>query len=73
MSIDYEEQYWTKFEEIVFNVTDTLKDSNGVITDENCNNINNALSISIKKVQELVKNDSSLSEDIEILTRSLQS
>ena len=27
----------------------------------------------IKKVQELVKNDSSLSEDIEILTRSLQS
>ena len=27
----------------------------------------------IKKVKELVKNDSSLSEDIEILTRSLQS
>ena len=27
----------------------------------------------IKKIQELVKNDSSLSEDIEILTRSLQS
>ena len=27
----------------------------------------------IKKIQELVKNDSTLSEDIEILTRSLQS
>ena len=27
----------------------------------------------IKKIQELVKNDSSMSEDIEILTRSLQS
>ena len=55
MSIDYEEQYWTKFEEIVFNVTDTLKDANDVITKENCNDINNALSISIKKIQELLK------------------
>ena len=55
MSIDYEEQYWTKFEEIVFNVTDTLKDANDVITEENCNDINNALSNSIKKIQELLK------------------
>ena len=55
MSIDYEEQYWTKFEEIVFNVTDTLRDANDVITKENCNDINNALSISIKKIQELLK------------------
>ena len=55
MSIDYEEQYWTKFEEIVFNVTDTLKDANDVINEENCNDINNALSISIKKIQELLK------------------
>ena len=55
MNIDYEKQYWTKFEEIVFNVTDTLKDANDVITEENCNDINNALSISIKKIQELLK------------------
>ena len=55
MSVDYEEQYWTKFEEIVFNVTDTLKDTNDVITEENCNDISNALSVSIKKIQELLK------------------
>ena len=55
MNIDYEEKYWTKFEEIVFYVTDTLKDANDAITEENCNDINNALSISIKKIQELLK------------------
>ena len=55
MSVDYKEQYWTKFEEIIFNVTDTLRDSNDVITAENCNDINNVVSISIKKLQELLK------------------
>ena len=43
MSVDYEEQYWTKFEEIVFNVTDTLKDINDEITEQNSNDINNVL------------------------------
>ena len=55
MSVDYEEQYWTKFEEIVFNVTDTLKDVNDVITEQNSNDINNVLCSLIKKVQELLK------------------
>ena len=55
MSIDYEEQYWTKFEELVFKVTDTLKDSNDVITEQNSNDINNVLCSLIKKVQELLK------------------
>ena len=36
-------------------MSDTLKDINDVITEENCNDINNALSISIKKIQELLK------------------
>ena len=55
MSVDYEEQYWTKFEEIVFNVTDTLKDINDKITEQNSNDINNVLCGLIKKVQELLK------------------
>ena len=55
MSIDYGEQYWTKFEEIVFNVTDTLKDVNDVITEQNSNDINNVICSLIKKVQELLK------------------
>ena len=32
-----------------------IEDANDVITEENCNDINNALSISIKKIQELLK------------------
>ena len=55
MSIDYEEQYWTKFEEIVFNVTDILREANDVVTEKNSNDINIVLSILIKKVQELLK------------------
>ena len=55
MSIDYGEQYWTKFEEIVFNVTDALKDINDVITEQNSNDINNVIWSLIKKVQELLK------------------
>ena len=55
MSIDYEEQYWTKFEEIIFNVTDTLKDINDEITEQNSNDIKNVLCGLIKKVQELLK------------------
>ena len=49
MSIDYGEQYWTKFEEIVFNVTDALKDINDVITEQNSNDINNVIWVWLKK------------------------
>ena len=55
MSIDYEEQYWAKFEELVFNVTDTLKDANDIITEQNSNDINNVLCSLIEKIQELLK------------------